>query len=130
MINVQLSVFQLISICLFGFVFGTFETSTNLLYLITRNFNIPRKQHGKELPVDPTDIEVFHKIVQMLCLGIILLNISILSLVIAPQLFIIGAAAIFLNGLIDYSKYRKKDIFVIWIVISTVASIFSLFTVV
>ncbi|MFX1507858.1 MAG: hypothetical protein ACFFDC_17355 [Promethearchaeota archaeon] len=128
MLDVQLSVFQLISIGLFGFIFGTFETSTNLLYLITRNFDLPRKQHGKELPADPTDFEVFHKIIQMLSLGILLLLISIISLVIAPQLFIIGASAIFLSGLIDYSKFRKKDMFIIWIVISIIASIFSLLT--
>ena len=130
MFNVQLSVFQLISIGVFGFLFGIFETSTNLLYLITKNFELPRKQHGKELPENATDNEVFHKIIQMLFLGIILLSISVLSVVIAPQLFIIGAAAIFLSGLIDYSKFRKKDMLIIWFVISIIASVFSLFTVI
>jgi hypothetical protein len=126
MFDVELSIFQLISIVLFGFVFGTFETSTNLLYLITKNFDLPRKQHSKELPRDATNSEVFHKVVQMLCLGIILLSISILSLVITPQLFIVGATAIFLSGLIDYSKFRKKDMLIIWVVISVIASVFSL----
>lgn len=127
---VELSIFQLIGIGLFGFVFGTFETSTNLLYLITKNYNLPRKQHGKELPANVTDAEVFHKVVQMFCLGIFLLIISILSSVIAPQLFIVGATAIFLSGLIDYSKFRKNNMLIVWIVISTIACVFSLLTIV
>jgi hypothetical protein len=130
MFDVQMSVFQLVSISVFGFIFGIFETSTNLLYLITRNLDLPRKQHSRELPREATDIEVFHKIVQMLCLGIILLSFSVLSIILAPQLFIVGAAAIFLNGLIDYSKFRKKGIFIIWFVISTIAGVFSLLTVI
>ena len=125
---VKLSVFQIIGIGLFGFIFGTFETSTNLLYLITKNYNLPRKQHGKELPTDVTDSEVYQKVIQMLCLGLILIVISIFSLVVAPQLFIVGATAIFLSGLIDYTKFRKKDMLIIWIVISIIASVFSLLT--
>jgi hypothetical protein len=119
-----------IGIGLFGYIFGTFETSTNLLYLITKNYDLPRKQHGKELPVNVTDDEVFHKVVQMLCLGIFLLIISILSSIFAPQLFIVGATAIFLSGMIDYSKFRKSDMLIIWIAISTIACVFSLLTVV
>ncbi|MFX0124565.1 MAG: hypothetical protein ACFFAE_13115 [Candidatus Hodarchaeota archaeon] len=130
MFYVELSIFQLISIGLFGFIFGIFETSTNLLYLITKNYNLPRKQHGKELPVNVTDAEIFHKVVQMLCLGIFLLIISILSSVIAPQLFIVGATAIFLSALIDYSKFRKNDKLIVWTIISVIACIFSLLTVV
>ena len=125
---VELSVFQIIGIGLFGFIFGTFETSTNLLYLITKNYNLPRKQHGKELPTDVTNSEVYQKVIQMLCLGIILLVISILSLMVAPQLFVVGATAIFLSGLIDYAKFRKKDMLIIWSVISIISSVFSLLT--
>ncbi|UCG01880.1 MAG: hypothetical protein JSW11_20030 [Candidatus Heimdallarchaeota archaeon] len=125
---VELSIFQLVGITLFGFIFGIFETLTNLLYLVTKNYDLPRKQHGKELPVNVTDDQVFHKSLQMLCLGIFLLIISILSSAIAPQLFIIGGAAIFLSGLIDYSKFRKRDMFIVWIAISIIACVFSLIT--
>lgn len=128
MSSIELSIFQIIGIGLFGFIFGTFEASTNLLYLIIKNYNLPRKQHGKELPIDVTDSEVYQKVIQMFCLGIILIIISIMSLVVTPQLFIVGATAIFLSGLIDYSKFRKKDMLIIWIVISIIASAFSLLT--
>ncbi|MFX1516815.1 MAG: hypothetical protein ACFFC6_10920, partial [Promethearchaeota archaeon] len=125
---VELSIFQLVGIGLFGVIFGTFEASTNLLYLITKNYNLPRKQHGKELPVNVTDSEVHHKVIQMLCLGVFLLMISVLSLVVAPQLFIVGGTAIFISALVDYSKFRKKDMFIIWIGISIIPSVFSLLT--
>lgn len=128
MVNVELSIFQIISIGLFGFVFGGFETTTNVFYLLTKNYDLPRKQHGRELPADVTDSEILHKVVQMLSLGIILLVIATIAIVIAPQLFVVGAAAIFVNGLIDYSKFKKHDILILWIAIASIACIFSLMT--
>ena len=97
---VDFSVFQLISIGLFGFIFGIFETSTNLFYLISKNYTLPRKQHSKELPRNATDAQVLHKVIQMLILGLILLFVSLMSSMIAPQLFTVGAAFILINGLI------------------------------
>ena len=128
MVNVELSIFQIIGIGLFGFVFGGFETTTNVFYLLTKNYDLPRKQHGRELPADVTDPEILHKVVQMLSLGIILLVIATIAIVIAPQLFVVGAAAIFVNGLIDYSKFKKRDILILWITIASIACIFSLMT--
>lgn len=126
MINIELSIFQIISIGLFGFIFGGFETTTNVFYLLTKNYDLPRKQHGKELPVDVTEAEILHKVVQMLSLGIILLVTAIIATVIAPQLFVVGATAILVNGLIDYGKYRKNDMLAVWIVIASICCAFSL----
>ena len=126
MFNIEMSIFQIMSIGLFGLIFGSFEASTNLFYLITKNYDLPRKQHSRELPENVSDAEVFHKVVQMFCLGIILLLISIISITIDPQLFIVGAAVILVNGLIDYSKFKKIDMLIVWIVIAVIASSFSL----
>jgi hypothetical protein len=123
---VDFSVFQIISIGLFGFILGIFETSTNLFYLISKNYVLSRKQHSKELPRNATDAQVLHKIIQMLILGLILLFVSLMSSLIAPQLFTVGAAFILINGLIDYSKFRKKNMIIAWAVIAFIAFIFSL----
>ncbi|MFX0087627.1 MAG: DUF6442 family protein [Candidatus Hodarchaeota archaeon] len=123
---VDVSFFQLFSISIFGFIFGLFEASTNLFYLINKNYTLSRKQHGKELPRNATDTQVFHKVVQMFILGIILLFISLISSIIAPQLFTVGAAFILINGLIDYSKFRKRNMIITWTVIAFIAFIFSL----
>ena len=114
MIIVTLNFFQIISIGLFGIVFGLFETITNLFYLITDNYHLPRLQHRRELPTDADDVVVLHKMIQMLIFGILLLMISLISIFIAPQLFIVGAVLIFLNGLIDYAKFQKKNMFIVW----------------
>lgn len=124
-----MSIFQIISIGLFGFIFGTFEASTNLFYLLTKNYDLPRKQHSKELPINVTDNEVFHKVFQMFVLGTSLLLIAVISITIAAQLFIVGAAAILVSGLIDYSRFRKFDMLVVWIVIAVIISLFSLLTI-
>ncbi len=123
---VDFSVFQLISIGFFGFIFGIFEASTNLFYLISNNYTLPRRQHSKELPRNATDIQVRHKVIQMFILGIILLFIGLMSSIIAPQLFTVGAAFILINGLIDYSKFRKRNMIFTWTVIALTAFIFSL----
>ena len=128
MVTPELSIFQIISIGLFGFIFGGFETTTNFFYLFTKNYDLPRKQHGRELPAEVTEAEILHKVVQMLSLGIILLVIATTATVIAPQLFVVGAATIFMNGLIDYSKYKKHDMFLVWLVIASIACVFSLMT--
>lgn len=123
---VELSIFQLISIGFFGIFFGIFETSTNFFYLVSRNQTLPRKQHSAELPNNATDTQVFHKVVQMFLLGLGLVIISLISSLIAPQLFTIGAALIFLNGLIDYSKFHNARMMLIWTFIATITFIFSL----
>jgi len=122
----NLSFFQFISIGLFGFVFGVFEMTTNLFYLINRNYDLSRKQHSKELPLNATNAQVVHKVIQMLILGVILLIVSFISSITLPQFFVIGAAFILMNGLIDYAKYRKKYIAIIWTLISIIACTFSL----
>jgi len=122
----NLSFFQFISIGLFGFVFGVFEMTTNLFYLINRNYDLSRKQHSKELPLNATNAQVVHKVIQMLILGVILLIVSFISSITLPQFFVIGAAFILMSGLIDYAKYRKKYIAIIWTLISIIACTFSL----
>ncbi len=126
MVNFELSIFQIISIGIFGFIFGLFETTTNLFYLLTKNYDLPKKQHGKELPIDVTETEIMQKVVQMLILGVILVITAIIATVIAPQLFVVGATAILMSGLIGYSKYRKNDIFIVWIVIAIICGALSL----
>ena len=118
-----LNPFQIISIGIFGIVFGFFEVLTNFFYLVTKNYDLPRLQHGKELPIMPDDTVVYHKVIQMLVLGILLVIISLVSILISPQLFISGAALIFLNGLIDYSKFQKKNMFILWSTIAVFCTI-------
>ncbi|MFX0152201.1 MAG: hypothetical protein ACFFAJ_15550 [Candidatus Hodarchaeota archaeon] len=119
----DLSVFQLIVISIFGFIFGGFETTTNMFYLISRNYRLPRKQHSRELPENATQEEVLHKVVQMLILGVCLLILAFISIVIAPQLFVVGATAILVSGMIDYSKFKKNEMLVIWILIAILISV-------
>ncbi|MFX1284644.1 MAG: hypothetical protein ACFFB5_13375 [Promethearchaeota archaeon] len=126
MINVELSIFQIISIGIFGFIFGLFEMMTNGLYLLTKNYELPKKQHGKELPADASTSEIKHKVIQMMILGIFLVIIAIIATVISPQLFVVGATAILVSGLIDYGKYRKKDMFIVWIGLASICGLFSL----
>jgi len=121
-----LSFFQFISIGLFGYVFGVFEITTNLFYLINRNYDLSRKQHSKELPLNATNAQVIHKVIQMLILGLILLIVSYISSITLPQFFVVGAAFILMNGLIDYAKFRKKYMVITWTLISIIACTFSL----
>ncbi|MFX1423407.1 MAG: hypothetical protein ACFFB2_13895 [Promethearchaeota archaeon] len=130
MIVSELSTFQVVGIGLFGFIFGIFEASTNLFYLITKNYDLPRRQHGRELPNNVTDVIVLRKVAQMFFLGIFLLFVSFISITIAPQLFTVGASAILISGLIDYSKFRKIDILIVWISIATIACLLSVCTIV
>jgi hypothetical protein len=118
---VELSMLQLITISLFGFIFGGFEAITNTFYLLTKNYELPRKQHSKELPSNATQEEVLHKVFQMLVLGIFLLLIAFISIIIAPQLFVVGAAAILVSGMIDYSKFKKNGMLIVWIVITGIS---------
>ncbi len=117
----QLSLSQIINIGLFGFVFGFFETITNTYYLLTDNLKLSRLQHGRELPRQVNDRTVRHKVVQMLILGLLLQVIAVISIFITPQLFIVAIALIFLNGLIDYGKFRQKETLLLWSVISLIA---------
>ncbi|MHA1940661.1 MAG: hypothetical protein ACW97P_02910 [Candidatus Hodarchaeales archaeon] len=114
----HLTLFQTISVGLFGIIFGIFETFTNLFFLIKRDFRFSRIQHGRELPKEASDRMMYRKVIQMLILGILLLLISFVSILIAPQFFVIAGVLIFLSGLLDYSKYRKSKFFLIWGVIA------------
>lgn len=129
MLNYDLSIFQVLSIGIFGFLLGSFETTTNLFYLLTKNYDLPRKQHGKELPDNATEAQILHKVVQMFGLGLILLMTATIAIIIAPQLFIVGATAIFVNGLIDYGKFKKSNMLGIWAIIATIVGMGSLITV-
>ena len=121
MSNVQLSFLQILNIGLFGFVFGIFETVTNGYYLLTNNLRLPIIQHGRELPSEVDDNIVKHKVVQMLILGLLLLIIAIISTLITPHLFIVAIALIFLNGLLDYGKFRKIGMFMLWSAIAAIS---------
>jgi hypothetical protein len=126
MIEYKISIFQIIGIFGFGFFFGILETITNAFYLLTKNYDLPRRQHSKELPDIATDTQVFHKVIQMLFLGIFLFIVACISVIVSPQLFVVGAAGIFFNGLIDYSKFRKRNMLILWCFFAIVASVFSL----
>ena len=117
----ELSIFQVISIGLFGLVFGLFETFTNFLYILTNNYTWPRIQHGKELPHQAENTVIKRKVVQMFLLGILLLTITIISILIFPQLFAVGSVLIFFNGLLDYSKYRKNNFLLIWSIVAVLS---------
>ena len=119
----SLNFYQIVSISIFGLVFGFFETVTNFIYLLTNNNKWPRLQHGKELPREADEIVIVRKVKQMFVLGMILLLITFLSVLISAQLFIIGSALIFLNGLLDYIKYQNRHFLTIWTGISLVSSI-------
>ncbi len=121
MVNFKASLFQTISIGLFGLVFGLFETLTNIYYLLTNNYKWPRLQYGKELPPQAEERIIKRKIVQMLLLGVLLLSITYVSIMISPQLFVIGSVLIFFNGLIDYSKYQKRNFLIIWTTIGIIS---------
>ncbi len=123
MTELHISLLQGVSIGLFGFTFGIFEILTNAYYLLTNNLRLPRIQHGRELPFQVEDNVVRHKIIQMLVLGILLLIIALISILIIPQMFIVGSALIFLNGLLDYGKFRKKDSFLLWSAITLISLI-------
>ena len=114
----NLSIFQIIGIGIFGLFFGIFEIFTNSFYLLTKNYRWSRLQHGKELPDQAEDKVIERKIVQMLLLGILLLSITYISVSISPQLFVVGSVLIFVNGLLDYSRYRKKNFLLIWSMIA------------
>jgi len=119
----QLTLIQVVNIGLFGFLFGIFETFTNTFYLFTNNLTLPRIQHGRELPAGAEDKVVRRKVIQMLVLGILLITIALLSVLITPEFFIIGVALIFLNGLLDYGKFRKINALVIWNTLSVISII-------
>ena len=119
--SINLSMFQIISIGLFGLFFGVFETFTNFFYILTNDYRWPRIQHGKELPYQAEDKAIKRKVVQMLLSGILLLSITFISLIISPQLFVVGSVLIFFNGLLDYSKYRNKNFLFIWTFIAIIS---------
>ncbi len=121
--HIRLTIFQVLSIGLFGFLFGLFETFTNLTYILKQDLRFARLQHGKELPKEASDHMVYKKMVQMMILGILLLCLSFTSILFAPQFFTVAGVLIFLSGLLDYSKYRKNEFFVIWIVIAVMCII-------
>jgi hypothetical protein len=121
MTDMQISLLQGVSIGLFGLFFGLFEVLTNAFYLLTNNMRFPRIQHGRELPSQVENHVIRHKTIQMLILGFLLLIIAFISILFIPQLFIVGSALIFLNGLLDYGKFRKKDAFLLWSMISFIS---------
>jgi predicted nucleic acid-binding Zn ribbon protein len=121
MASTNLSIFKIISIGLFGLFFGLFETFTNLVYILTNNYRWSRLQHGKEIPIQAEDKVIKRKVVQMFLLGIMLLSITYISLLISPQLFVVGSVLIFLSGLLDYSRYRKKNFLLIWTIIAIIS---------
>ncbi|MFW9992062.1 MAG: hypothetical protein ACFFD4_08360 [Candidatus Odinarchaeota archaeon] len=123
---VELTIWNSVAIGFFGFFFGGFETVTNFLYAVTDNLEIPRKQHGAELPVNASDQDVKMKVYQMLILGIILLTVSTLSLLTDPRLFIIGGLAILSSALLDAKKFRKWNMLIVWSVITALVIVFSL----
>jgi predicted nucleic acid-binding Zn ribbon protein len=114
----NLSIFQIISIGIFGLFFGLFETFTNFFYLLTNNKKWPRLQHGKELPSKAEERIVKRKVMQMLLVGVLMLSITYVSLLISPQLFVVGSVLFFFNGLLDYSKYHKKKFLILWTMIA------------
>ncbi len=118
---IPLSIFQMFSITFFGVFFGSFELFTNGLYILSRNYNLPRKQHRFELPENPTPEIISHKVFQMFILGTILTGTAILAFLISPYIFIVGAGMIMLNGLIDYSKFHKTSALVLWTIISIIS---------
>lgn len=116
-----LSIFQILSITFFGLIFGGVEIITNGLYILTRNYDLPRKQHGFELPDNPTPEIISHKVLQMFILGTILTGTAILAIFFSPYLFIVGAGMIMFNGLIDYSKFRKTSALILWTILSVIS---------
>ncbi|MHA2100129.1 MAG: hypothetical protein ACW99A_15750, partial [Candidatus Kariarchaeaceae archaeon] len=102
MASTNLSIFKIISIGLFGLFFGLFETFTNLVYILTNNYRWSRLQHGKEIPIQAEDKVIKRKVVQMFLLGIMLLSITYISLLISPQLFVVGSVLIFLRINTDF----------------------------
>ncbi|MFQ5979888.1 MAG: hypothetical protein ACE5OZ_17290 [Candidatus Heimdallarchaeota archaeon] len=109
-----ISLFQWVLIGLFGLLLGSVETVANTYYLVTRNLDLPRKQHGMELPDNASDNEVKRKTIRMLILGIVLLGSSLLAFVWRIEIFLIGGAAMFILGLIDYLEFQKVDMFIFW----------------
>jgi len=123
--SVELTALNIVAIGFFGFFFGIFESITNSIYIVTKNLEIPRKQHGAELPVNASDKDVRAKVYQMLILGIVLLLAASLSLV-DPRLFIVGGIAILASALIDAKKFGLSKITAVWSIISATVIIFSL----
>ncbi|MHA2233610.1 MAG: hypothetical protein ACXAB4_14100 [Candidatus Hodarchaeales archaeon] len=109
-----ISLFQWVLIGLFGLLLGSVETVANTYYLVTRNLDLPRKQHGMELPDNASDNEVKRKTIRMLILGIVLLGSSLLAFVWRIEIFLIAGAAMFILGLIDYLEFQKTDMFLFW----------------
>ena len=120
MVFPQVSFINVLSIGFFGFVFGAFETTTNLIYLVTRNYSLSRRQHGFELPNDVTESEVRIKTTQMFCLGIFVLVIATISLLVNPLFFILASGALCVSSLIDYLRFRKSGIMVMWLILSSI----------
>lgn len=109
-----ISLFQWVLIGLFGLLLGSVETVANTYYLVTRNLELPRKQHGMELPDNASDNEVKRKTMRMLILGIVLLGSSLLAFFWRIEIFLIAGAAMFILGLIDYLEFQKVDMFLFW----------------
>lgn len=117
----DLTILQIFSITFFGIFFGVFELTTNGIYIITRNYSLPSKQHRFELPLNPSSKIVWHKVVQMHILGFLLTTTAIIALLFSPYIFIVGVAMILINGLIDYTKFHKSSVFYFWIILAILA---------
>jgi hypothetical protein len=117
MIIHNISFIDIFNIGIFGFVIGAFETTTNLVYLLSNNYILSKKQHRMELPDEVTDTEIRTKVIQMFCLGISLLLIATVSLLINPLYFVLASGVLFASGAIDYLRFRKSRIFLIWLVV-------------
>ncbi len=127
MINGNLTLLNIISIGFFGFFFGGFETLTNVVYLISKNLDLPRKQHGAELPKNATDQDVRMKVIQMFFLGIVLLILAIASVIVNPLIFFTGGVVILISALIDAYKFGMTKMLAVWSVIAFLVMLISLF---
>ncbi|MHA1168017.1 MAG: hypothetical protein ACTSP4_10360 [Candidatus Hodarchaeales archaeon] len=123
MINNNLTLLNIITI---GFFFSVFEILTNMFYLISKNLDLPRKQHGAEIPVNATDQDVLMKVKQMLILGLVLLFLALMAVLVNPLIFFMGGMVILISATIDAFKFRKSKMFIIWSIIAVLVMLSSL----
>ncbi|MFW9854706.1 MAG: hypothetical protein ACFFFG_06580 [Candidatus Thorarchaeota archaeon] len=120
MILPDISIIDIITIGFFGIVLGAFETTTNLVYLLSSNYHLSKKQHSFELPDTATESEIRQKVIQMFCLGITLLLIATLSLFVSPLYFFLASGAFLASAVIDYLRFRKFGVFLAWIIVGSI----------
>ncbi|MFW9779966.1 MAG: hypothetical protein ACFFE8_14010 [Candidatus Heimdallarchaeota archaeon] len=123
MIPNDISIIDLVNIGFFGIVIGAFETTTNLVYLLSDNYNLSKKQHSFELPKKATESEIRRKVIQMFCLGVFLLLIAAISLFLSPLYFFLASGAFVVSGAIDYLRFGKFGVFLTWIIVGLIPMI-------